>query len=79
MKEKPFHRPSDREAMHIAMAAILVEERWWEMEERRAAGLGIRACQGILTPQAIVDEFQSLRVGRGLTASKPKILEITDI
>ncbi len=79
MTEKPFHRPSDREFLHLAMAAVLAHPEWWDMEERAVATIGIRATGSALTPQAIVNEFQSLRVGRGLTAVKPKILEIADV
>lgn len=68
----PYAMIGHREALHIAMAAIVSQPEWWRIPEPKAVAMGLNATGGSsINPFAIRDEFRACRVARGLSPISP--------
>lgn len=52
--------------MHLAMAAIVSIERWWEHPDGYLIGKAMSASHGAANPRDIADQLGVMRIERGL-------------
>lgn len=53
-----------REALHVAMAAVVTDPDWWCMPEELAIRRAVEASHGRLAPSVVAAEIRAMRADR---------------